>query len=231
MLGPPNAVDRTVRKGHPISQIASGGVSSFALQVWRQTRSRQLDELDAAHGAVGGRGPGRRSATLQLNHAYAVVLASQFQGFCRDLHSECADVLTNAIATTAAGASVDGSTLAGITLMGLARNRRLDRGNASAGSIGADFKAFDLDIWDAAKRVDARTARRARRLDQLNVWRNAIAHQDFDFSQHQRELVGDPVRLGLDDVRAFRSSCNGLATTFDSALAGHLETIVGGRPW
>jgi hypothetical protein len=126
---------------------------------------------------------------------------------------------------------VDGSALADIALTALTRNRQLDRGNASAGSIGADFKAFDLDIWDAARRLDARTSLRARRLDQLNVWRNAIAHQDFDFSQHQRELLGDGARLGLGDVRAFRSSCNGLAATFDRALAEHLETIVGSRPW
>ena len=206
-------------------------MSSFALQAWQQTRSRQLDELDAAHGAVGGHGPGRRSATLQLNHAYAVVLASQFQGFCRDLHSECADVVTNAIDAAGASTAVDGSALADIALTALTRNRQLDRGNASAGSIGADFKAFDLDIWDAARQLDARTSLRVRRLDQLNVWRNAIAHQDFDFSRHQRELLGDASRLGLGDVRAFRSSCNGLAVTFDSALAEHLETIVGGRPW
>lgn len=115
--------------------------------------------------------------------------------------------------------------------MALTRNRQLDRGNASAGSIGADFKAFDLYIWEAARRLDARTPLRARRLDQLNVWRNAIAHQDFDFSHHQRELVGEPARLGLSDVRAFPSSCDGLAVTFDRALAEHLQTIVVGRPW
>ncbi len=206
-------------------------VSSFALQAWQQTRGRQLDELDAAHAAVGGHGPGRRSATLQLNHAYAVVLASQFQGFCRDLHSECADTVTDAITITGDASMVDGSALADIALMALTRNRQLDRGNASAGSIGTDFKAFDLDIWDAARRLDARTPMRARRLDQLNVWRNAIAHQDFDFSQHQREMVGEPARLGLSDVRAFRSACDGLAATFDRALAEHLQSIVGSRPW
>jgi hypothetical protein len=206
-------------------------VSSFALHAWQQIRGCQLDELDAAHTAVGGRGPGRRSATLQLNHAYAVVLASQFQGFCRDLHSECADTVTDAITMTGDASTVDGSALADIALMALTRNRQLDRGNASAGSIGADFKAFDLDIWEAARRLDARTPMRARRLDQLNVWRNPIAHQDFDFSQHQRELVGEPARLGLSDVRAFRSACDGLAATFDRALVEHLQSIVGSRPW
>src|SRR5271167_221722 len=37
-------------------------MSSFALQAWQGVRSGQLDELDLAHGAVGGKGPGRRYA-------------------------------------------------------------------------------------------------------------------------------------------------------------------------
>src|ERR1700682_173538 len=53
-------------------------------------RRLELDEIVEAHRAVGGSGRGRRHATEQVNHAYAVLLSSQFQGFCRDLHSECA---------------------------------------------------------------------------------------------------------------------------------------------
>jgi hypothetical protein len=64
-------------------------MSSVALREWQGTRSVQLDELDAAHGAVGGTGPGRRYATRQLNHAYTVVLAAQFQGAARQLHARC----------------------------------------------------------------------------------------------------------------------------------------------
>ncbi len=39
---------------------------------------------------LGGWALDHRYATRQLNHAYTVVLAAQFQGFCRDLHSESA---------------------------------------------------------------------------------------------------------------------------------------------
>lgn len=54
-------------------------------------RARALDEIEAAHASVGGTGPGRRYATQQSNQAYAMLLASQFQGFCRDLHTESVD--------------------------------------------------------------------------------------------------------------------------------------------
>src|SRR5262249_19369869 len=44
---------------------------------------------------------GRRYATQQVNRAYAVLLASEFQGFCRDLYSECMDhVVATAPLTT-----------------------------------------------------------------------------------------------------------------------------------
>jgi len=51
--------------------------------------TKALDELESAQTSVGGTGPDRRYATQQINQAYAVLVASQFQGFCRDLHTEC----------------------------------------------------------------------------------------------------------------------------------------------
>ena len=204
---------------------------SVALQEWQGKRGDQLDELDTAHGAVGGTGPGRRYATGQLNHAYAVAVASQFQGFCRDLHSESADVVAGAIGSLNSAGSVNSWAIARLVLTALTENRQLDRGNAHPGSVGASFESFDLEIWSAARRLDARTARRSRRLEQLNIWRNAIAHQDFDFSRHQMDVLAGMTRLGLDQVRIFRSCCDQLAVTFDRVLARHLESIVGGRPW
>jgi hypothetical protein len=204
---------------------------SVALREWQGTRGDQLDELDAAHGAVGGTGPGRRYATGQLNHAYAVAVASQFQGFCRDLHTESADVVADVIGSLGPGGSVDSAAVAGLVSNALTRNRRLDRGNAHPGGLGESFKSFELDIWGVAGQLDARTARRLVRLEQLNIWRNAIAHQDFDFSRRQMQVLGDASGLDLRKVRAFRSCCDQLAGTFDRVLARHLESIVGVRPW
>jgi hypothetical protein len=207
------------------------GMPSLALEEWQGTRSVQLDELDAAHGAVGGTGPGRRYATGQLNHAYAVVLAAQFQGFCRDLHTESADMVAGAIGSLSSAGSVNSSTIARLVLIALTQSRQLDRGNATPGSIGADFKGFDLDIWDAARQLHVRTQSRLRKLEQLNVWRNAVAHQDFDFEPHELEVLGGMRTIDLRRVRAFRSCCDRLAVTFDEVLARHLEPVVGGRPW
>lgn len=69
---------------------------SVLLQRWQTTRVRELDEIEEAHRSIGGSGRGRRYATQQINHAYAMLLSSQFQGFCRDLHSESVDYLARA---------------------------------------------------------------------------------------------------------------------------------------
>ena len=64
---------------------------SYSLNRWSSERSEALDEIENAHLSVGGTARGRRYATQQINHAYATLLSAQFQGFCRDLHSECVE--------------------------------------------------------------------------------------------------------------------------------------------
>lgn len=63
-------------------------VTARSLLRWRNESAQALDEIEAAHVAVGGTGRGRRYATQQINQAYVVLLSSRFQAFCRDLHSE-----------------------------------------------------------------------------------------------------------------------------------------------
>ena len=68
---------------------------SKALRRWFKSQAVALDQMENAHTSVGGKGRGRRYTTDQINQAYAVLLASQFQGFCRDLHSESAENLVD----------------------------------------------------------------------------------------------------------------------------------------
>src|SRR5260370_29366074 len=72
---------------------------SLALQDWSTKRTAALDEIEHAHRSVGGTGPGRRYLTQQINQAYALLLSSQFQGYCRDLHQECATHLVASVAS------------------------------------------------------------------------------------------------------------------------------------
>lgn len=189
---------------------------SISLHRWRTTRIAALDQLEAAHRSVGGAAPGRRYATEQINQAYAILLSSQFQGYCRDLHSESAvffvQGITPAILRTACHTA-------------LVLNRRLDMGNPNPGNLGADFNRFGLVFWDDVRTLDGRNQGRQSRLEELNLWRNAIAHQDF----RATALAATPLRLQA--IRRWRRACDRLASAFDEVMRLHLQSVAGVSPW
>ena len=109
---------------------------SNSLLRWREERSKALDENEAAHQVIGGKGKGRRFTTQQLNRAYAVLLVAQSQGYCRDLHTECIVALCS---------ELKGSIRA-ILAAQLELDRKLDRGNPRPGNLGADFSRLGIDL-------------------------------------------------------------------------------------
>jgi hypothetical protein len=196
---------------------------STAYREWTTTRARALDEIAQAHAAVGGTRRGRRYATQQVNRAYAVLLASQFQGFCRDLHSECVDHMAAAV-TLVAAIKPDPFQL---VLQGeFTRSRQLDRSNAQPSSIGADFGRLGIPFWDKVDSYNPENARRQVLLEELNGWRNAIVHQNFDPAK-----LGGTTVLRLGRVKKWRIACNHLARAFDEVLHRHLQTLTGAAPW
>ena len=192
---------------------------STSLEQWQAIRAASLDEIEAAHASLGGTAPGRRYATQQVNNAYAVLLSGQFQGFCRDLHTECADAVAR---------SVDPASPALIAIRfraELTRERRLDKGNPSPGNIGTDFDRFGLAFWTAVKAQDKRNAKRLKDLETLCAWRNGIAHQDFS----DPRLNGRTLQLVT--VKRWRKGCAGLAFSFDAVMQSFLQTELSRAPW
>lgn len=192
------------------------GMPSVSLTRWSQDRSGALDEIENAHASVGGTARGRRFATQQINHAYAILLSSQFQGFCRDLHSECSDAI---VALTPPGLR---ATLKAQFDWG----RALDRGNPSPGNIGSDFGRFGLTFWARIQHDHHANRRRRELLEELIAWRNAIAHQDFDSAK-----LGGSTVLHLAAVRQWRSSIDHLVVSFDNVMHFYLQTMLGVAPW
>jgi len=189
---------------------------SKSLERWRGERFRNLDEIANAHLRVGGNQRGRRYATQQINHAYATLLSSQFQGFCRDLHSESIDHLVGAAPTT----------LEDVFRAQFLWGRKLDRGNPNPGNIGSDFDRLGLRFWPAVLLDIQQNDRRRELLEELNEWRNAIAHQDFDPGR-----LGGATTLHLASVRSWRSAINRLAQSFDNVMLVHLRSLLGAAPW
>src|SRR5712692_7621769 len=111
---------------------------SLSLHEWFAERAGTLDDLENAHRSVRGSGPGARAATQQINQAYALLLSAQFQGFCRDLHSECADHLV---------VPVTDPDLREMLRDNLLFGRKIDRGNPNPSNLGADFGRLSLAFW------------------------------------------------------------------------------------
>lgn len=190
---------------------------SSSLMKWKTVRVPALDEIENAHQQVGGSGRGRRYATQQINHAYAVLLSSQFQGYCRDLHSECVHPLVNGVTPVA---------LQPVLRAEFVLDRKLDKGNPNPGNIGADFSRLGVEFWREVKLLDRRNKDRLKLLEDLNEWRNAIAHQDFVPAR-----LGGMTVLVLATIRNWRRACTNLAPAFDTVMAKHIGVIVGTRPW
>jgi len=121
-----------------------------------------LDQLFQAHVAVSGTAPGRRWATAEMNRALLLRLASQFQGFAKDLHAETA-------ITFGSLAQPSSPTLARVISTGLQTRRELDRANAQEDSLASDFGRFGVVLWDELTKSDARTRVRRKHLKWFNT--------------------------------------------------------------
>jgi hypothetical protein len=162
------------------------------------------------------RAEGRRYATGQINNAYAVLLSSQFQRFCRDLHTEAATFLKQLVP------SVIQPTLFSL----LTQGRKLDTGNPNPGNIGNDYDRIGLRFWQQPDWNTTANRRRRVDLERLNAWRNAIAHQDFI-----NPVCSGRAVVTLAEVRRWRRSCDGLAGTFDRIIGRYLLGTAGAPPW
>lgn len=192
-------------------------MSSRALRNWQLRSRKVLDEVEAAHAVVGGARGARAFARQQINQAYVVLLSSHFQRFCRDLYDESADHLISRPEHAPLNPLLRGL---------LIRGRRLDRGNANPANIGADFERLGVSFWDAVRARSHKNSVRQRRLEELNTWRNAIAHHDF-----RDPALGGKDRISLAQVRRWRTACNALAVEFDRVMRLYLCGFFGSDPW
>jgi hypothetical protein len=191
---------------------------SQALHEWRTTQRAELDRLDAAVGAVTAPD---RAYRQQLVDAYILLLAGQFQLYCRTLHAEAADIVVGHVQPASAGV---------IMRALLVSRRQLDRANAHPAALDADFGLLDVDLWTELTRLDRRNHLRRRRLDQLNVWRNAIAHQAYPLAQGNSAKAAGTART-LRWARRWRSNCSALAHQMDTIVRTRLTNLLGTRPW
>src|SRR5262249_27097222 len=105
--------------------------------------------------------------------------------------------------------------------------RKLDTGNPNPGNIGSDFNRFDFSFWPAVDADHPRNPQRRLALEDLNRWRNAIAHSAFTPAMYR----GGRPSLPLSQVQDWRRACDGLARSFDNVMRAQLLSVTGAAPW
>lgn len=184
---------------------------SNSLQHWRHDRMPRLAAIDAHCAASAILAPPNPYLAEESLRSYAMLLSGHFQGFCRDLYTECTQKMAAHVAP-ALQATIQAQFFS---------EMHLNTRNPTVDAIRKDFErfAFTLDF-----KAEPANALRETHLGQMNKWRNTIAHQKTSAP------VGVPP-LSLAAVQGWRNSCDGLATWLDSTMHVELLRILGVAPW
>ena len=160
--------------------------------------------------------------TTEVNHALLVRLASEFQGYCRDLHDEAIGVVIDARLPS-------DQRLAGLFRASMTSGRKLDTGNANWGNLCSDFARFGLSLKDDLKVKYPKAAKDwLQVLQRLNDARNSIAHQDRTKIAQCHAL--EP--LTLSTFRRWRRVVSTMALGLDDVVGRYLTDLNNGvKPW
>lgn len=197
---------------------------SPALQAWSSDSAARIGELRHAHQSVGGSGPGRRHRTEQLNWALVLLVAAEFQRYCRGLH----DLAVGEIVHQTTGLNM---VLASSLRVIMTDNRWLDRGNAHSKNLASDFGRLGMQLWPELERRKPVIAKALQaHIEALNNARNAIAHGQ-PAKLNAMATAGYPLSR-LSTVQRFYGAANSLAGLMDATVAAYLVRVFGGpAPW
>jgi hypothetical protein len=160
--------------------------------------------------------------TEELNQALILRLASEFQGFARDLHDEAGVFVAGRLA-------LGNQQLQDVLQLPYTVNRKLNQGNADPGTLGNDFGLFGLVLWAALQsRYPARAKGWNQKLAALNMARNGIVHDD---GAKVARVQAEGWPLTLQSVDRWKSALDGLTQGIDRVVGGHLRLVYGTQPW
>ena len=187
---------------------------SAALTCWQVDRMSRLNEVEAHVAYVLALGPPNLTFLDESLRGFVLHLSAHFQGFCRDLYSECSQTWIAAIpASFQPTAQAQFST-----------QLALEKGNPNHNNIKRDFDRFGIQVDLQAAHPTG--SRRVTDLGHMNEWRNKAAHQG-----NQPLGGGVPVALALPIVQSWKASCDGLATSLDGIMRSEMLRIMGVVPW
>jgi hypothetical protein len=189
-------------------------VPSASFTRWQNDRMPRLNEVDAHCAAVLALVPPKPTFLDETLRGFVLHLSAQFQGFCRDLYTECSQIWIAAIPVG----------LKATAQAQFSAHLALEKGNPSHDNIKKDFNRFGFLLnLQAAHPL---RPQRVTDLGHLNEWRNKAAHQGT-----QPLGGGVPTVLSLPVVQGWRTACDGLATSLDIIMHAELLRIMSVAPW
>ncbi len=184
---------------------------SASVQSWRNDRLLRLGEFDAQCSTCLAFVPPKPGLVEENLRGYVLLLSAHFQGYCRDLYSECTQIVVSKVRAR----------LRVLIQKQFTAHRKLDHGNPNLDNLRADFERFGF-VLELASATSGNSAR-LDDLAQLNRWRNVAAH-------YGTIPTGAPP-LNLPLLRTWRNSCDGLATSLDDVMYTELRRILRRVPW
>jgi hypothetical protein len=183
---------------------------SASLLQWQNDRMRRLGEVDAQCATSLALVPPRPHLVEENLRGYVLLLSAHFQGFCRDLYTECAQIIASKVRPR----------LQLLIQVQFTAHHKLDYGNPNVENIRADFERFGFN-FDLAG-ADPANPGRITHLGRVNRWRNVAAHHG---------AIPAAIPLDLPSLRDWRTSCNGLAVSLDDLMYDELRRILRRAPW
>jgi hypothetical protein len=145
---------------------------------WRNDRMPRLAQVDAQCAATLALAPPQPDLVEENLRGYVLLLSAHFQGFCRALYTESAQVIVSWVRPS----------LRPLIRAQFTARRKLDRGNPTVENLKGDFERFGFTLDLAA--ADPANPGRLTHLAALDRWRNVAAH-------HGTVPVGPPLSLLL----------------------------------
>jgi hypothetical protein len=183
---------------------------SASLQHWVNDRMLRLHEIEAQCAASQALDPPNPRLCEENLRGFIVLLSAHFQGFCRDLYTESAQIVVSRVLASLQVLIQDQFTA----------HRSLDQGNPTLQNLRKDFERFGFTLNLAA--ADPANPARLQHLTDLNRWRNIAAHHG----------TVPPAGLpSLAEPQQWRTSCNGLAASLDGIMYNELRRTLRRAPW
>lgn len=196
-------------------------MNSPALAAWRSSRLGRLDRLLAVHPDSTGSGTDPAVAE-EWTHALILRLASEFQGFCRDLHTDASKAVARALA-----ASDEEIRL--LILVGLTTDRSLNRSSADPQTLAKDFARFRITLWVALEERHPRSVPLWHEgLRYLHLARNGVVHDDLG---KLASVQAEGWELKLGTVVRWRNLLDEIVTAMDDVVSTAIADLFGNIRW